>query len=88
MKLKIKKGDTVKVIAGSSKGKTGKVKLVDKEKMRIVVDGVNVRKKFLKPTQTNPRGSVEDREMAIHYSNVTLSEKKTAKAKDSKSKNA
>jgi large subunit ribosomal protein L24 len=72
MKLKIKKGDTVRVIAGNDKGKEGRVVQVLPEKMRVLVEGVNLRKKHLKPTQTQPNGSIQEREMPIHYSNVML----------------
>lgn len=70
MKLKIRTGDSVKVIAGSDKGKTGKVLSVDAKNMRILVEGVNVRKKHIKPNQQNPQGGVLPMERPIHYSNV------------------
>lgn len=72
MKLKIKKNDTVRVIAGNDKGKEGRVVEVLPEKMRVVIEGVNVRKKHMKPTQGQPNGSIQEREMPIHYSNVML----------------
>jgi len=72
MKLKIKKGDVVKVIAGSEKGKTGTVLAVKAQDMRILVEGVNVRKKHVKPSQQTPQGGVISKEAAIHYSNVML----------------
>lgn len=73
MKLKIKKGDTVRVIAGNDKGNTPRrVLFVDVKKMRVLVEGVNVRKKHSKPSQLNPKGGIIDKEMPIHYSNVML----------------
>ena len=72
MKLKIKKGDVVKVIAGSEKGKTGTVQAVKEQDMRILVEGVNVRKKHVKPSQQNPQGGIISKEAPIHYSNVML----------------
>lgn len=71
-KLKIKKGDFVRVIAGNSKGTEGKVLSVIPDKMRIVVDGVNVRKRHMRPTQAHPEGRIAEVEMPVHYSNVML----------------
>lgn len=70
MKLKIKKDDEVKVITGLDRGKTGRVLQVYPEKMTILVEGVNIRKKHIKPTQTNPDGGIIDTAIPIHYSNV------------------
>lgn len=72
MKLKIKKGDTVEVITGEYKKETGRVLEVYPDKMRVLVEGVNIRKKHQKPTQTNPDGGIVDMEVPIHYSNVKL----------------
>ncbi|TAE26924.1 MAG: 50S ribosomal protein L24 [Candidatus Kapaibacterium sp.] len=72
MKLKIKKNDTVRVIAGNDKGKEGRVTEILPDKMRVIVEGVNVRKKHMKPAQGQPNGSIQEREMPIHYSNVML----------------
>ncbi|MEW6057793.1 MAG: 50S ribosomal protein L24 [Bdellovibrionota bacterium] len=74
--MKIKKGDTVQVIAGSSKGKAGKVTAVYPEDMKIVVEGVNIRKKHSKPTQANPKGGIVEKELPINYSNVMLLDSK------------
>ncbi len=62
----------VKVIAGNDKNTTGRVLQVDDKKMRILVEGINVRKKHSRPTQTNPNGGIVSKEMPIHYSNVML----------------
>lgn len=72
MKMKIKKNDTVRVIAGNDKGKEGRVIETFPEKMRLSVEGVNVRKKHMKPTQVRPEGAIAEKEMPIHYSNVLL----------------
>ena len=69
MKLKIKKGDNVKVIAGSNKGKTGTVSLIIVDKNRAVIDGVNIVKKHTKPANNNPGGIIE-MPAPIHISNV------------------
>jgi len=72
MKLRIKKSDTVKVIAGNDKGKTGRVLEVLPESMRILVEQVNVRARHEKPTKDNQKGGIVHKEMPIHYSNVML----------------
>jgi len=78
MKLKIKKNDTVYVISGNDKGKIGRVLEVYPEKMRILVEGVNIRVKATRPNPNNQQGGLVHKEMPIHYSNVQLidSEKK------------
>lgn len=72
MKLQIKKGDVVQVISGNDKGNSGRVIEIDRAKLRVVVEGVNVRKKHARPSQANPNGGIISREMPIHYSNVML----------------
>jgi large subunit ribosomal protein L24 len=72
MKLKIKKGDIVAVITGNDKGNTGRVLEVDSQKMRILVEGVSIRKKHSRPTAGNQQGGIVSKEMPIHYSNVQL----------------
>jgi large subunit ribosomal protein L24 len=72
--MKIKKGDTVKVIAGSSKGKEAKVLSVDTDKKKIVVEGVNVVTKHSKPSAGNPNGGIITKEAPIDISNVMLVE--------------
>lgn len=71
-KLHIKKGDTVQVISGNSKGKTGKVLDVDKEKSKAIVEGTNMVTKHVKPSASNPNGGIEKKEAAIHVSNLML----------------
>ncbi len=92
-KLKIKKGDTVQVIAGDDKGRTGRVLEVYPGKMRILVEQVNVHKKHSRPSQANPNGGIISMEMPIHYSNVMMvdSEKKSTRIgirRDAKSNTA
>ena len=77
-KLKIRKGDRVKVIAGRSKGKIGDVLRVIAADQRVVVSGVNVIKRHTKPSRTDQGGIIE-REAAIHVSNVALLDPKTDK---------
>ena len=70
--MKIKKGDKVQVIAGNYKGTVGEVKAVFPKTERVVVEGVAVAKKHLKPTQVNPDGGIVEKEMPIHISNVMI----------------
>ncbi|MEM9324195.1 MAG: 50S ribosomal protein L24 [Bacteroidota bacterium] len=71
-KIHIKKGDTVKVIAGNDKGKTGKVLEVNTAKYRAIVEGVGMVTKHVKPSATNPEGGIENTEAAVHISNLML----------------
>ena len=68
--IKIKKGDTVKVIAGKDKDKEGKVLSVDQKNARVVVEGVNMVTKHTKPSATNQAGGIIQQEAAIDISNV------------------
>ncbi len=81
MKYKIKRDSEVLVISGEHKGKRGKVLQVLRDSQRVIVEGVNLRKKCVKKTQENPKGSIIEKEMPIHYSNVKLIS--SAKEKDS-----
>lgn len=71
-KLSIRKGDTVKVIAGDDKGKSGKVLEVLLEKRRAVVEGINIVTKHEKPSAGKPEGGIKKTEAAIHISNLML----------------
>ena len=71
-RYKVKKGDQVKVIAGEHKGKTGPIMEVDTSKDRVIVEGVNLVTKHIKPSATNPQGGVEETEAGIHISNVMV----------------
>ncbi len=70
IKLKIKKGDTVKIIAGDDKGKTGEVISVLPKKSQVIVKNCKVAKKATKPSEKNPNGGFLNKEMPIHISNV------------------
>ncbi|MDR0510651.1 MAG: 50S ribosomal protein L24 [Rikenellaceae bacterium] len=80
MKLHIKKGDTVFVNAGDSKGRTGKVLEVFVEKRRAIVEGLNLVKKHTKPSSKHPQGGIVEQEAAIHISNLQLLDPKSGKA--------
>ena len=72
VKLHIKKGDMVQVIAGDNKGQQGKVLKVEVSKQRAIVEGVNLCKKATKPNAQNPQGGIISMEAPIHVSNVML----------------
>ncbi|MBO4820249.1 MAG: 50S ribosomal protein L24 [Prevotella sp.] len=80
IKLHIKKGDNVIVLAGEDKGKTGKVLQVDREKMRAIVEGVNIVTKSAKPSAKNPQGGFVKVEAPIHISNLSLIDPKSGEA--------
>jgi len=69
-KLHVKKGDTVSVLSGNDKGKTGKILRVFPKKERVLVEGINIRVKHQKANQEFPQGGRISREMPIHVSNV------------------
>ena len=79
-KLHIKKDDTVIVLAGKDKGKTGKVQKVLVEDQRVIVEGVNMVSKSTKPSAKNPQGGIVKQEAPIHVSNVSLIDPKSGKA--------
>ena len=70
MSVKIKKGDTVKVIAGKDKDKEGKVLSVDAKKNKVIVEGVNMITKHTKPSMQNQQGGIVNKEAPIDISNV------------------
>lgn len=75
--MHVKKGDTVKVISGKDKGKTGVVLAALPKKDRVLVEGINIIKKHTKPNQANPQGGIVSQEAAIHVSNVMLLDPKS-----------
>lgn len=75
-KLHIKKGDTVKVIAGNDKGKQGKVLQLDRTKGRAIVEGLNLVSKHTKPSAANPKGGILKQEASIHISNLMVVDSK------------
>ena len=80
VKLHIKKGDTVCVIAGDSKGQQGKVLKVEVSKQRAIVEGVNLVKKATKPNAKNPQGGIVEQEAPIHISNLQVLDPQSGKA--------
>ena len=71
-KLKIKSGDTVRVIAGDHKGSEGKIVKVLLEKNKVIVEGVNMVKKHMKPSAQSPQGGIVEKEASIQISNLSL----------------
>ncbi|OFY84353.1 MAG: 50S ribosomal protein L24 [Bacteroidetes bacterium RIFCSPLOWO2_12_FULL_35_15] len=78
-KLHIKKGDSVKVIAGDSKNQEGKVLSIDRVKNRAIVEGVNLVSKHTKPNAKSPQGGIVKQEASVHISNLMLIEAGTGK---------
>lgn len=78
-KLHVRKGDTVQVIAGESKGKSGKVLEILTEKNRVIVEGLNLITKHQKPSAGKPEGGIKKIEGTIHISNVALIDPATGK---------
>lgn len=78
-KLHIRRGDTVMVLSGDDKGKTGEVLQVIPDKMRAVVDGINIVKKHVKATQTE-EGGIQEISATIHISNLAVLDPKTKEA--------
>jgi len=79
LKLKIRKGDLVKVIAGDSKGQQGKISQVILKDNRAFVEGVNMVSKHTKPNAANPNGGIIKKEAALHVSNLMLIDPKSGK---------
>lgn len=71
-KTRLKKGDNVLVVSGNSKGTTGKILFINREKGRVIVEGVNIMHRHTKPSQKNPQGGIVRREAPINISNVML----------------
>ena len=72
MKMHVKKGDNVKILCGKDKGKTGEIIRAIPQTQRVVVQGANIMKKAMRPTQQNPQGGISSIEAPIHVSNVML----------------
>ena len=79
-KLHIRKGDTVIVLAGRDKKKTGKVQKVLVEEQRAIVEGINMVSKSTKPSAKNPQGGIVKQEAPIHISNLSLIDPKSGTA--------
>ncbi len=80
MKIRIKSGDTVRVIAGDHKGSEGKVLRILREKNKAIVEGVNTVSKHEKPSAQNPQGGIVEKEAPIHISNLSLIDPKSGDA--------
>lgn len=78
--MRIKKGDKVKVITGAYKGTIGEVTKAFPKEDKVIVEGVNMVKKHLRPTQQNPDGGIVEKEAKIHVSNVMLYDEKAKQA--------
>ena len=74
--MKLRVGDTVQVIAGSDKGKTGEIIQILRKEDRVIVEGVNMVTKHIKPSQADPEGGIVTREAPIHVSNVAYYDSK------------
>ena len=79
-KLKIKTGDTVRIIAGDHKGTEGKVMRVDIKKNKAIVEGANMVSKHEKPSAKNPQGGIVQKEAPLHISNLSLIDAKSGDA--------
>ncbi|MGB5553257.1 MAG: 50S ribosomal protein L24 [Flavobacteriaceae bacterium] len=79
-KLKIRTGDTVRIIAGDHKGVEGKVMRVDIDKNKAIVEGANMVSKHEKPSAKNPQGGIVKKEAPIHVSNLSLIDGKSGSA--------
>ena len=77
--MKVKKGDTVIVITGKDKGKSGTITKVLPRENRVIVEGINVYKKHKKPTRSGSSGQIVEKAMPIHASNVMIADPKTGK---------
>tara|TARA_B100000945_G_C20422564_1_gene618721 strand:- start:657 stop:968 length:312 start_codon:yes stop_codon:yes gene_type:complete len=71
-KIKIKKGDIVKVISGEHKGSDGSVVKIFKTTNKLIIEGINIVKKHKKPDSNNPQGGIVEKEAPIDISNVSL----------------
>jgi large subunit ribosomal protein L24 len=71
-KLKIKSGDTVRIIAGDHKGSEGKILQIFNDKNKAIVEGINMVKKHTKPSAQNPQGGIVEKEAPMHISNLSL----------------
>ena len=82
--MKVKVGDKVKILAGKDRGKEGKVLFTLKKKDKVVVEGINIVKKHMKPSQQNETGGILSVEAPIHVSNVKVIEGKVEKKESKK----
>lgn len=76
-KIHIKKGDTVRVLTGVSKGQEGRILNIDRQSERAVVEGINMRSKHQRPSSENPQGGITKQEGSVHVSNLMLVDPKS-----------
>ncbi|MDH4200451.1 MAG: 50S ribosomal protein L24 [Spirochaetia bacterium] len=79
IKSRLKVNDEVIIISGKTRGQKGKILAMDLQRGRVIVQGVNLRKKFLRPTQQNPKGGSVEMEAPMHISNVQMLDSKSKK---------
>jgi large subunit ribosomal protein L24 len=77
--MRIRKNDSVMVVTGNDKGKSGKVLKVFPKVSKLIVEGINVRKRHTKPNQRTPQGGILEKEAPVHVSNVMLLDPKSGK---------
>jgi len=70
--MRVKKGDTVEVISGKDRGKRGEILSVEPDKDRVIIKGINIVNRHMRPTQDMPQGGIIENEAPIHISNVQL----------------
>ncbi|MCZ6701936.1 MAG: 50S ribosomal protein L24 [Ignavibacteria bacterium] len=75
--MKLMKNDIVMIVAGNDRGKTGKILKVFPKSDRLIIEGINMRKRHTKPSQKNPQGGILEMEASIHVSNVMMLDPKT-----------
>lgn len=75
--MKLMKNDIVMIVAGNDRGKTGKILKVFPKNDRVIIEGINMRKRHTKPSQKNPQGGILEKEASIHVSNVMMLDPKT-----------
>ncbi len=76
--MKIRKGDTVKVVSGNDRGKIGKVLKTFPESNRVIIESVNLIKRHTRPSQSNRKGGIVEKEGSVHVSNVMLFDNRTS----------
>ena len=86
--MKVKVGDNVRVITGSNKGKEGKVLKVLRKENRVIIDGVNIIKKHVKPNRENESGGILETEAPIHISNIKVATREAKKEEKKEAKKA
>jgi large subunit ribosomal protein L24 len=86
IQMRVRKGDRVRILRGNERGKEGTILRVDREKNRVVVEGVNLRKRHRKPSAADPEGGIITFEAPLHASNVMLIDPANGEATRTRSK--